>query len=38
MKLILILLLIFSIPTFADNSEEDMAPVDKKSWGGACGG
>ena len=37
MKLILILLLIFSMPTFADYSEEYMAPVDNKSWGGACG-
>tara|TARA_Y100001973_G_C5169962_1_gene318453 strand:- start:1410 stop:1550 length:141 start_codon:yes stop_codon:yes gene_type:complete len=34
------LLLLFSIPVFADNSIEDdnMTTVDKKSWGGACGG
>jgi len=39
-NLVIALILAFSVPAFADNSAEDdnMEPVDKKSWGGACGG
>tara|TARA_S200002703_G_scaffold140464_1_gene131725 strand:+ start:141 stop:269 length:129 start_codon:yes stop_codon:yes gene_type:complete len=42
MKLILILLILFTVPSFASNSAEDdnMLPIEpKQPWtGGACGG